>query len=520
MIYRKKMKKLLMSGSMLLAILLFAFNGKHDQVASRHVTVNKDGSLHYVPDEQGNIIPDFSRVGYRFGEVDLPQVKVVKRIKTLDNEDCTKHIQDAIDEVSQMKPDKNGHRGSILLEKGMYKVKGTLNIQTSGVVLRGEGDHEDGTKVIATGTGKRSLVKVTGQGELAEVPATRAKITDKYVPVGAFSFTVENAKGYKKGDDIVLFYKGTPQWISDLKMDQIEKYIETKPQTTPRKTKQWKPQEYDLHFERKIVEISGDRIIIDNPVLMPIEERYEGAEIYKYSFSGRIDEVGVENILFESEYKSEKDEDHGWNAVEFDKAENCWAKNLTARYFGNACVLIQKNAKLITVQDSRCYDAKSIKTGGRRYSFSVNGQLNLVKNCETKEGRHDYVTGAKTLGPNVFYNCKATNAWSDSGPHHRWSVGTLYDNIKTDGDINVHDRGNWGTGHGWSGTTQVFWNCEAKKMAVQNPWVSGKNYAIGIVGDKYEGRLSGRPDGEWDSMGEKVQPISLYMAQINAQKKK
>src|SRR5690606_18712876 len=119
--------------------------------------------------------------------------------------------------------------------------------------------------------------------------------------------------------------------------------------------------------------------------------------------------------------------------------------------------------------------------GGRRYSFSVNGQLNLVKNCETKEGRHDYVTGAKTLGPNVFYNCKATNAWSDSGPHHRWSVGTLYDNIKTDGDINVHDRGNWGTGHGWSGTTQVFWNCEAKKMAVQNPWVSGKNYAIGIV---------------------------------------
>jgi hypothetical protein len=113
-------------------------------------------------------------------------------------------------------------------------------------------------------------------------------------------------------------------------------------------------------------------------------------------------------------------------------------------------------------------------TGGRRYSFSNNGQCNLFTNCHTTEGRHDYVTGSKTLGPNVFYNCTAKKTHADIGPHHRWAVGTLYDNIVTDGEINVQDRGNWGSGHGWAGVTQVLWNCTVKRAAVQSPWASGK----------------------------------------------
>ena len=32
---------------------------------SKYVKLKKDGKLAYLPDEQGNIIPDFSRVGYR-----------------------------------------------------------------------------------------------------------------------------------------------------------------------------------------------------------------------------------------------------------------------------------------------------------------------------------------------------------------------------------------------------------------------------------------------------------------------
>lgn len=81
-----------------------------------------------------------------------------------------------------------------------------------------------------------------------------------------------------------------------------------------------------------------------------------------------------------------------------------------------------------------------------------------------------------------FYNCTAFQTYADIGPHHRWAVGTLYDNIITDGEINVQDRGQMGSGHGWAGVTQVLWNCRAKRAAVQNPWTSGNNYNIGMKG--------------------------------------
>ncbi|PZQ97307.1 MAG: hypothetical protein DI539_29930, partial [Flavobacterium psychrophilum] len=158
---------------------------------------------------------------------------------------------------------------------------------------------------------------------------------------------------------------------------------------------------------------------------------------------------------------------------------------------------------------------KSKIEGGRRYSFNNDGQLNLVRDCLADEGRHDYVTGAKVAGPNVFYNCKSTNAKADIGPHHRWAVGTLYDNIITDGEINIQDRGNWGTGHGWAGVTQILWNCQTVKVAVQNPYVSGQNYAIGVMATKVTGRLKDRPDGTWEGLNKKgLMPASLYLKQL------
>ena len=127
------------------------------------------------------------------------------------------------------------------------------------------------------------------------------------------------------------------------------------------------------------------------------------------------------------------------------------------------------------------------------------------------------MTGARVCGPNVFYNCTASQTYADIGPHHRWASGTLYDNIVTDGEINVQDRGNMGSGHGWSGVTQVLWNCRVRRAAIQNPWVSGDNYSIGTKGEKYPGHFKDRPYGHWEGQNEiNVFPRSLYIAQLMA----
>jgi hypothetical protein len=452
-----------------------------------------DGSLEYKADVKGNTIPDFSNVS-------PAQQGSSQQI-----------IQDAIDEVSTLKADANGYRGTILLKKGTYLIPGSIHINQGGIVLKGEGNTEKGTRLVAEGKGQRSLLVISGSGSREKVAGSEVQITDDFVPVGTHSFQVESAAGFKVGDKVVIYRPATQNWITDLKMDQIE---------AREGLVQWEPKNFGLSFERVITSIKGNQIFVDAPVVMQMDKKYGGGSLYKYTFAGRIAEVGVENIYFESAYASDTDEDHGWRAVDFGKAENCWVNQVTSRYFGYSCVHVSGNGKNITVKNSKCLDAKSQITGGRRYSFNVDGQLNLVINCETTEGRHDYVTGAQVCGPNVFYNCRAAHTHADIGPHHRWAVGTLYDNISTDGEIMVQDRGNYGTGHGWSGVTQVLWNCTAKTVAVQNPWVSGTNYCIGLKGEQVSGRFKDRQPGIWEAQGQTVKPMSLYMAQLKARLKK
>jgi hypothetical protein len=475
---------------------------------SKFVHVKKDGSLQYIPDAQGNIFPDFSNVGYHQNAIAIPTVSVVKTIAP-SSDSSQQMIQAAIDELSMKAPDKNGFRGAILLKKGVYKIPGTIKITASGIVLRGEGTE---TKLIATGKGQRNLISVAGKGSITEVEGTRKKITDAYVPVGTRSFNITSAKGLKVGDNIIVFRPATAKWIRDIQMDSIDVRDST--------IRQWTPEDYNLQFERVITRIKGNTIFIDNPVVMAMEKQYGGGEIYEYTYDGRISHIGVENLYCESEYVGNEDEDHGWVAVNYNHIENGWVTGVTSRYFGYSCVSLGSGSKNITVDSCKCLDAKSQITGGRRYSFNNDGQLNLFTNCFASEGRHDYVTGAKVCGPNVFYNCTATNTHADIGPHHRWAMGTLFDNITTDGEINVQDRGNWGTGHGWAGVNQIIWNCTVSKAAIQNPWASGKNYAIGLQGDKYEGRLKGRPDAEWEGQNRTgLQPASLYIAQLKEAKK-
>jgi hypothetical protein len=480
---------------------LFAFQ-RFTKWESRFVQHGKNGKLEYKADEKGNILPDFSRVGYENGDVAIPEVNVVKTISPVTGKSGQDVIQLAIDEVSKMPMGKNGFRGAILLKKGRYDISENIRIEASGIVLRGEGND---TKLVATGTTQRAMIRVDGKGSIRQAAGLRTKITDEYVPVGSRSFTVNNPDGFKAGDSIILYRPATEEWIQDLKMDQIEER---------NGTKQWKASEYNLSFERKITRIEGNKIFIDNPVVMQMEPRYGGGEIFKYSFNGRIGHIGIENLYCESEFLTDTSENHGWDAIHFDKVENGWVKNVTSKYFGYSCVNLDNESRNITVTDCCCFDAKSVITGGRRYSFNNNGQMNLFMNCQTTEGRHDYVTGAKTLGPNVFYNCSSLRTHADIGPHHRWSAGTLYDNITTDGEINIQDRGNYGSGHGWTGITQVLWNCKAKAAAVQSPYVNGKNYCIGLKGKKSAGRFKDRPDGEWEGQNKDgLEPASLYAAQ-------
>src|SRR5688572_3501403 len=107
---------------LILTAFIFSFILPPSPWESMFIKVNKDGSLKYIPDEKGNIIPDFSRVGYYGGDKRIPDVPVVKIIEPVANGTSETIIQSAIEEISKRPLDKNGFRGTILLKKGTYKI--------------------------------------------------------------------------------------------------------------------------------------------------------------------------------------------------------------------------------------------------------------------------------------------------------------------------------------------------------------------------------------------------------------
>jgi len=505
-----------------------------------------DSSCHlqYPPFDNGDVLPDFSDVGFRSGRQPFPVATVEKTVSPLDpGQDATTVIQAAIDEVSSMPLSDDGLRGAVLLEPGTYEVASTVYIRASGVVLRGSvsQDGESLSVIIATGTTKYDAVIVdseAGGGRPRTESNTRAIITDPYVPIGARSFNLDSAAVYAVGDSIMVVRPHTDEWVTYIGMDNISNCV---PPAPGRVCKHWSMgQNWDLKFERTITAIDGNLVTVDVPMVQPLDGNYGGGYIEKYTFVQRPTMVGIEDLRFDSTYTGPFDEDHGWSAVVLSVLDQGWVQRIQCLHYAFACVHIKKTAKFITVSD--CHSSQPISqiTGGRRYSFNVDGSMNLVTKCSARDGRHDYVSGSKVAGPNVFHDSTSLNSYADVGPHHRWGVGQLYDRIVSDGGGDVWNRGSMGSGHGWSGAQIVFWNSQFNAMVVESA-PGSRNWAVGCtiphtpLGPQGTKRLwfwkhpevpgtadavtigqGGKPSarGEWDMVNQEVTPASLYEAQL------
>lgn len=466
-----------------------------------------DVSFSYPAED--DIIPDFSRVGYMWGDKEIPSYDVIATLKApSDGSDATKLIQDAIDAASGP--------GAILLKAGTYNVSGNILLNRSNVVLRGEGAK---TIIKATGTSQRNLIEMGLKTSQQLINVSSSEINTPRLAVGQLRVPVKEPWKFSVGDRVVIWRPATYKWLDDLKMTQI-------PQNKEGRVVQWDPADYNLTWERTVTAIEGDFVCLDNPVVMETSYEYGGGWLIRCNWD-RISGSGVENMHLDTEFnESEKDsngrwcdENHAWSAVIIRAAEHCWVRNVTSSHFAFATVHHATGSKNITVENCHGYMPVSEITGSRRYAFQFSGaQLCIVKDCSCEHDRHAFATShARTTGPNVYLRCTATDMFGDIGPHVGWSSGVLYDNVKTDSQyIAVQDRHNTSEGHGWAGVNFVLYNCVAPKIICQNPWVTGKNYAIGCVGEKvphnrYNVDASfSRPDGEWTSHGAHVTPQSLY----------
>jgi hypothetical protein len=487
-----------------------------------------DGKLVYVTDSLGNKIPDFSNAGYKGGGVPIPYVAIKETVWPVpgDNSD---NIQAAIDRVSSLPLDAFGFRGAVLLKMGLYNLEKPLYIKASGVVLRGEGMGDTGTILYgilpprdpnATGRQRMArpdLINFGAENGTEPLEDSKQAITDDYVPVGAVSFNVKSATGFKKGDKVMVRRFGNEDWVKELKMgDEIAN------------SNAWK---FVINFDREIINIDGNTITVDAPIFTAIDSRWGGGELLKYN-DNRIEQSGIENLrgisdydptvrtttygnMDRDNYQGEEyysDENHYYNFISFTNAKNGWVRNVTALHFAYSAVITNGGTKWITVQDCVSKEPVSVRAGGRRFTFKMNGQFCLVQRCLSDKGRHSFTGEGSTSSGNVFLDCKATNPYSTSEPHGYWVNGILYDNVQAPLTSRY-----WDFIMGWAGANTVFWNCVGDYLIQKPP--TAQNYSFGHIGVNaviFNTALQDltKPNGHVESMDKHVTPRSLYLTQL------
>ncbi|MDR2917304.1 MAG: DUF6298 domain-containing protein [Tannerella sp.] len=457
-----------------------------------------DGKLFYNPDSLGNRIPDFSYAGYMAGEKDIPDVGI-KAVVPLTEGDATEIIQKAIDYVGAMTPDTNGFRGTVLLLAGDYNVSGSIFIKNSGIILRGCGTGDKGTKVIATGKDRRTLIQILGNNNKKN--GDSIPVRNAYVPVNAITLDLPDNHGLNKGDNITVFRPSVNEWIEKTGTGNFGGGISYLG---------WKPGDIDLFWDRTVTSVNKNRITIDAPITTALDKQYGGGYVIPYTWLGRISNTGVENLTCISEYdvRNPKDEAHSWVAIHIENAYDAWVRCITFKHFAGSAVMIAETSRRITVENCKSLQPVSEIGGQRRHTFFTMGQQCLFNRIYSEQGYHDFATGYCATGPNAFVQCQAERPHSFSGATDCWASGVLFDVVNIDGNaLSFKNKMQSGQGAGWCAANSVFWQCTASLIECFSP-PTAQNWSFGSWAE-----FSG--DGYWENSNNHINPRSLYFRQLS-----
>jgi hypothetical protein len=469
-------------------------------VASEWVYFGSGHRLEYRAVAHGNRIMDFSYAGYRAGGVRLPSVATAKTLAPAPG-DSTLRIQQALDAVGQSAP------GAVLLGPGTYELAGTLSISTSGVVLRGSGSGVGGTVIKLTGDPHRFLqIRGTGKWEAA---GRHVDVTDPYVPSGAQSFHVKEPAAFRAGDTILVDHPITAAWIHFMGMDTLVR--DGKLQT-------WIKAGTSIHTDRAIRAIDGNRITLDAPLSDSLDSAYfdsPGATIVKYSFPGRISEVGVESLRVEAPGLDVPIASGQFTVLQMDAVIDGWVRDIDVQETQNS-VTIGPAAKRITLERVRIHHTLPHSGAAAPADFSLSGTQVLLDRCVVDgEGTWPVVTQATVTGPIVVLNFSGT-AHAGVSPHQRWATGLLVDGLKLPNTVArtpgvaFSNRKTAGSGHGWDVGWAVAWNVTSPFLMVQQP-PGAMNWCVGCAGERVK---KDDPSGIFESQGVEVLPASLYVEQL------
>lgn len=479
---------------------------------SQWVHPGPHGKLVYAKTPKGDRIPDFSSAGYRGGGVTLPTAPSRVKVTPAGRGDDTPAIQEALNRVAKLAPGIHGLRGAVELTPGIFHLVGTLHMNVSGVVLRGSGTSGASASVLQLAGAPHLAIEIQGEFHQQNL-GIDTSLTDRYVPAGATVIHLADASGIHAGDTIQIVKPVTPQWIHFMGMDQL--------------SRDGKPEEWirnDIRVHRRVASVTGNAVRLQVPLTDSFDARfYPGVQpdVKRVAVTGQIAETGVENLQIAAPDRSiNYREDAEFDGIAMKDVVDAWLRKLVFENTTNSVSI--EYVERMTAVDVDVEQHTAVTSSAKPFDFRVNGSQILLDRCTGKGDRVWYVaTHSRSEGPVVVLHCRFIGDGMIEG-HQRWSTGLLVDNCAVpDGSINLRNRGEMGSGHGWTIGWSVLWNNTAQSILVQNP-PNVMNWSIGDVGEQTSAPMpvfekpqgTPLPGGVVESSGKHVEPASLYLEQL------
>ena len=517
----------LLAAATLCAIAFSSHSSDKSANYPKWVQPGPDGKLAYATTSTGDHIVDFSYAGYRGGGVALPNAPVAETL-TPSGADDTAALQSALERVAAIASKSNSPQ-ALLLAPGTFHLSAPINISASDVVLRGSG--RDKTTVQLTGTPHIGFimglstsaasnpdadVENTAEDRPSGAPHAHTALANTYIPSGTRELPVVDAAGFAVGDTILIHHPITPDYLHFMGMDHL---------TRNGKDEHWIGSA--ITTERRIEAIRGNTLILDVPITDDYDPRFGGGDMTTVRAAlppARLHDAGIEALTLTAPSVSIALDDPQFDGIDITSAEDVWLRDLAILDTTNF-VRVQAQARRVTIDRVDLTEHKPVTSSAKPFGFSLAGTQTLVMRSSAHGDKLFFAaTQARIQGPNVLLDCDFSGDQAVE-PHQRWSTGFLVDNVRVHGGaIDLINRGEMGSGHGWTIGWSVIWNSTANELVAQNPpgsinWVIGskgqrRRQPMPIKGSRGHNEGPDLPEAIYDSWDNPVQPRSLYLQQL------
>jgi hypothetical protein len=509
--------------ALLLCTLAIAASAQQSQWAH----LGPDGHLVYRSTPTGDHIVDFSYAGYRGGGVALPDAPVAAKLPPTGADD-TASIQSALDHLAA---GANTPR-ALLLAPGTFHLSGTLYLAASNLVLRGSGrgktililtgDPHSGIDIGLAASNAHHDADDDADNDSTPVktsppsPSARTTLIDVYIPSGTRELPVVSAAGFAPGDTILLKRTISPNYLRFMNMDRLVR---------DGNAEHWVGS--SITTERRIAGIHGNTFTLDVPITDDFDPRFgggSGTTVTAVLAPARIHDSGVESLTLTAPARSIEYHDPHFDAIHITYAEDIWLRDLELIDTTNF-VQVEAPAHRVTIDRVDLIEHNPVTSSAKPFGFSLGGTQTLIMRSSAHGDKLFFAaTQSRIQGPNVVLDC---DFFGDQAiePHQRWATGFLVDNTRVHGGaINFINRGEMGSGHGWTIGWSVIWNSSADKLTAQNPpgainWVIGSRgermrQPMPIKGSRGQNEGPDLPEATFDDFRKPVQPESLYLQQL------